>query len=264
LAVGTDSVVNLARVLQGRAQLELGNYAAAADDVALVPTTFQYRVTIHASTMSGNNGGQRGTVADREGGNGLPFLSSGDPRTTTTVTCSAPGDYCPLVSLTMPAKYFDPSILTSAGYAPFVVASGIEAQLIRAEAALQRGDVQGWTSTLNTLRASAGTTLTPAIGVIPPLPADSTTAASAALRVSVLFHERAFWLFLTGHRQGDLRRLIRQYGTKSPQFQSDQHVYPAGLYNAPGTGRYGSDVTVPIPTTEYANPNYHGCIDRSA
>ena len=28
-------------------------------------------------------------------------------------------------------------------------------------------------------------------------------------RVDLLFHERAFWLYLTGHRQGDLRRLIR-------------------------------------------------------
>ena len=117
LATGTDSVLNLARVLKGRAQLDLGNYAAAADDVALVPTTFQYRVTIQASTMSNVNDGQRGTVSDREGGNGLPFLSSGDPRTATTVRCQPPDSRCPLVPLTMPAKYF--SVITAAGYAPF-------------------------------------------------------------------------------------------------------------------------------------------------
>ena len=254
LSVGTDSVLNLARVLHGRAQLNLGNYAAAADDVALVPPTFQYRVTIQASSMSGPDLlNQRGTVSDREGGNGLPFLSSGDPRTATTVRCQPPDSRCPLVPLTMPAKYF--SVITAAGYAPFVVADGIEAQLIQAEAQLQPASAPGgpWLTTLNQLRES--------IGLV-----DTTDPGTAAARVALLFHERAYWLFLTGHRQGDLRRLIRQYGSQPqfPEFRSDQQVYPTGLYPAPGTGRYGSDVTVPIPTTEYANPNYHGCRDRSA
>ena len=253
LATGTDSVLNLARVLQGRAQLALGNYAAAADDVALVPPTFQYRVTIQASTMSNVNSGQRGTVSDREGGNGLPFLSSGDPRTATTVRCQPPDSRCPVVPLTMPAKYF--SGITTAGYAPFVVADGIEAQLIQAEAQLQPASAPGgpWLTTLNQLRES--------IGLV-----DTTDPGTAAARVALLFHERAYWLFLTGHRQGDLRRLIRQYGSQPqfPEFRSDQQVYPTGIYPAPGTGRYGSDVTAPIPTTEYANPNYHGCRDRSA
>ena len=252
LATGTDSVLNLARVLKGRAQLDLGNYAAAADDVALVPTTFQYRVTIQASTMSNVNG-QRGTVSDREGGNGLPFLSSNDPRTATTVRCQPPDSRCPLVPLTMPAKYF--SGITAAGYAPFVVADGIEAQLIQAEAQLQPASAPSgpWLTTLNQLRES--------IGLV-----DTTDPGTAAARVALLFHERAYWLFLTGHRQGDLRRLIRQYGShpQFPEFRSDQQVYPTGIYPAPGIGRYGSDVTVPIPTTEYANPNYHGCRDRSA
>jgi len=39
-----------------------------------------------------------------------------------------------------------------------------------------------------------------------------TDPGTAEARVDLLFRERAFWFFLTGHRQGDLRRLIRQYG----------------------------------------------------
>jgi hypothetical protein len=77
-------------------------------------------------------------------------------------------------------------------------------------------------------------------------------------RVSLLFGERAYWLYLTGHRQGDLRRLIRQYG------RDQSTVYPIGIYFGPGVGIYGSDVTAPIPYTETPNPLFHGCFDRNA
>src|SRR6185312_11168296 len=92
---------------------------------------------------------------------------------------------------------------------------------------------------------------------------DTTDPGTADARVDLLFRERAFWLFATGHRQGDLRRLLRQYSAQYPRFQSEQKVYPTGVYTAPGTGRYGSDVTVPPPTSEYANPAYHGCLSRA-
>jgi len=75
--------------------------------------------------------------------------------------------------------------------------------------------------------------------------------------VDLLFRERAFWLFLTGHRQGDLRRLIRQYG------RSQSDVYPIGLYLNTAFS-FGSDVTMPIPGSEFANPLYTGCISRGA
>ena len=68
---------------------------------------------------------------------------------------------------------------------------------------------------------------------------------------------------MTGHRQGDLRRLLRQYG-QPYGFGQDYQVYPTGQYLAPGTGLYGSDVTAPIPTTEYANHLFHGCLSRGA
>lgn len=42
-----------------------------------------------------------------------------------------------------------------------------------------------------------------------------------SLRVDFLFHEQAFWLYLTGHRQGDLRRLAQAY------HRSTELIYPS-------------------------------------
>jgi hypothetical protein len=161
----------------------------------------------------------------------------------------------------MPAKYL--AVVTSAGYAPFVVANGIEARLIEAEAALRANPSSPqWLTILNTLRTSGADGMS-GLATLSDPGATLTGATATAARVELLFQERAYWLFLTGHRQGDLRRLLRQYSQYAP-FRSEQLVYPTGVYTAPGTGRYGSDVNIPIPITEYANPDYHGCLDRNA
>lgn len=349
LSPANDSVLNLARVLKGRAQLALGRYAAAADDVALVPNAFQYRLTFKTGPDFTSNyithtpyGGA--TVADREGGTGLPYRSSGDPRTTTTVVC-LPGSYNCSASdtLMIPTKY------AGGTYVPFVVANGIEARLIEAEAALQANSSSAqWLTILNALRTTGTQDTVPTETLVDTLGytgctvvgacdakgfqvsvdythlvlLDSTTVtmsgaayracptlnptgtfdcrnptvyvyrvsfvvmahpgtggvsglvplsdpgalltdanAQLAARIAVLFRERAYWLFLTGHRQGDLRRLLRQYGQYAA-FHSQAQVYPSGIYPAPGNGLYGQDFTVPIPTAEYTNPNYHGCLNR--
>jgi len=129
-----------------------------------------------------------------------------------------------------------------------VLADWVEARLIEAEAALQAGDVPTWLAKLNHLRETA---------ITPALP-DTTDPGTPGARVDLLFRERAFWLFLTGHRQGDMRRLIRQYGRDQSQ------VYPTGLYPG-GTGAYGSDVNAPIPALERQyNPKFTGCLTRGA
>lgn len=63
-----------------------------------------------------------------------------------------------------------------------------------------------------------------------------------------MFAERANWLFLTGHRLGDLRRLVWQYG----RAQGD--VYPVGPYHK--SGDYGTDVVFPIDFDEANNPDF--------
>jgi hypothetical protein len=77
------------------------------------------------------------------------------------------------------------------------------------------------------------------------------------VRLDLIMRERAYWLFLTGHRQGDLRRLVRNYGLRQ------ENVYPAGAYYG-GFGTYGDDVNLPIPPGERNNPFFHGCLDREA
>ena len=249
LAADSDRIVNLARVGAGRALLALGQYAQAAAAVADVPDGFTYTEQYAAQSVTGAgvpatnfayigpNQHWLGTVADGEGGNGLNYRSSGDPRTSAT----AAGTNNFGVTLYHPDKY------AIDGSSPIVLADWIEARLIEAEAALQAGDVTTWLTKLNYLRETA---------ISPALP-DTTDPGNADERVDLTFRERGFWLFLTGHRQGDLRRLIRQYGRLQNQ------VYPVGIYPG-GPGFYGSAVNAPIPATERANPKFTGCIDRGA
>jgi hypothetical protein len=124
-----------------------------------------------------------------------------------------------------------------------VLASGIEARLIQAEAQLRAGTVGTAFATLNGLRALVG------LGQL----ADPGTDAA---RVNLLFRERAFWMWGTAHRLGDLRRLVRQYG------RAQNTVFPSGAYHKGGS--YGSDVNFPVSSDERNNPKFTGCIDRSA
>lgn len=248
IAVSSDSarILNLARVGKGRALLALDSLPQAAQAVASVPDGFTYQFLVdwsHGQSVGQNlftsvYGGA--TVADQEGLTGLPFISSGDPRTVSQVAST--NSYG--VSQYVPLRYGG----ATPGIFPITVADWIEARLIRAEAALHAGDITGWLSQLNYLREHA---MTPALS-------DTTDPGTDKARVSLLFHERAYWLFVSGHRQGDLRRLIRQYSR-----QPDQ-VYPTGLYPLLQLGTYGGDVTAPIPTAESVNPLFHGCLSRGA
>lgn len=262
LADTSTQVLNLAKVLKGRALLALDSVASAAQAVATVPLNFQYRLAImwvpatrQGTGIQANILNASATVADREGHNGLPFLSSNDPRTTASVTVQpTAGVY---TNLTFPNKY---PIL---GFAQFPVADGIEARLIGAEAVFRSGNTGAMLDTLNYLRQNAtvpGQTSSPLDPLSDPGTTLSGTTADSA-RAALLFQERGYWLFLTGHRQGDFRRQLRQY----PQYwHGDQRdVYPTGPYGGLGTASYGSDVTAPIPGQEYLNPLYHGCINRA-
>lgn len=69
------------------------------------------------------------------------------------------------------------------------------------------------------------------------------------------FEERAYWLWQTGHRLGDLRRLIRDYG------RDPETVFPSASYHK--VGGYGMDVNFPVPIDEENNPNFEECLDRN-
>ncbi len=241
----TARFVDLASVGLGRALFDLGQFANAATAVANVPTSFVYVSEAPATSISGiySTMFQRPAyegVADRKGGNGLNYVSANDPRVPTQ-------NFGPGLDGATIAYGF---LLYNSPTHTVVLASGVEARLIEAEAKLQAGDVPGWAGTLNTLRRTA---IAPAMDT---LTSDSTTLASPTMQVDVMFRERAFWLFFTGHRLGDMRRLIRQYG------RTQDHVFPVGSYRT--FGNFGTDVNLVIPHWEDPNPNFHGCLDRNA
>ena len=76
-----------------------------------------------------------------------------------------------------------------------------------------------------------------------------TDPGTATGRVDLHFRERAFWFYLTAHRLGDLRRLVRQYG------RAIESVYPTGAYHKQGLTR-GTQATLRVPQVEQNNPNY--------
>jgi hypothetical protein len=240
-AAGSTS---LAAVGRARSLLNQGQYAAAAAAAAGVPTDWSYAV-VH-SEAGANNGvftlqsNGRYSQSDLVGGNGESFREPEDPRAPWTRDGQG---FDEAYDLYVSNRYNDYSD-------PVVLASGVEARLIEAEAELQVNDFAGMTAILNALRAQSADIMS---DWVPNYEAQVTNTdlaplgvpANAAAARDVLFSERAFWLFMTGHRLGDLRRLVYQYGL--PQ----NAVYPTGDYHKGGV--YGSDVVFPLDFDEANN-----------
>lgn len=260
---------NLARIGKARVLVDLGRFSEAATLIQSVPTNYRYLVEHSDNTTRQNNGvwavtfgTRRYGVAHREGSNGLPFRvgssqdrASQDPRVPYSRTNSRAVD--------APYSHFFQQKYPERGSA-VVLASGIEARLIEAEAALNKGQSATYLPILNTLRATAS------------LPALTDPGTSAG-RVDQFFQERAFWLYLTGSRLSDMRRLVRQYG------RNPETVFPTGTYSrllyraatgssavpdaqipARSDGTYGNDVNFPIPFDELNNPDFKECLNRNA
>jgi len=248
-------VRNVLAITRGRILLNLNRPADAATAVTGVPTNFTYQM-LHAITATSNqmwsfnNLARRYSVSTNEGTNGLNFATANDPR---LPICQGGDAACRAIGVTQTSR----DDLTQPIYvqriwpareSPVTIVGGIEARMIEAEAQLRAQNFTGSLATLNAARATV-TGLTP-------LSAATTDAA----RVDQLFRERAFWFFSTGHRTGDLRRLVRQYG------RAANSVFPVGGWHK--GGNYGTDVTIPVPMAEQNNPNVGGgaqtCIDRNA
>ncbi len=269
LAISSDStgVITLATVGKARALVGAGRLADAYAVARPVLTSDAYR--IRASFITGYNDNEfvkRASVSDREGWNGLPYRTSGDPRSvsdTATMRVKVGTDPTTFF-LIFPRKY-----ATGDSFS-FVVAGGIEARLIEAEYQLSKGNVPEWLSLLNTLRTNGtfsqidtlddetvDTVWNAGTGGVDRL-ARLNDPGSPDARISLLFEERAYWLFLTGQRLPDLRRLVRQYSRDREQ------VFPTGIYVF-GTSTYGeyqSSINMPIPGDERRNPLFHGCTNR--
>lgn len=237
----SSDLTYLASVGKARALLGQGETGAAATAVASVPTDFVYNVEHSANSPRQENGiyvlttiRRQYSVADGKGGNGLDYRSAMDPR--------VPWDGGTSLGQDDRTVYYNQLKFPSSS-APVPLASGIEARLIEAEDAVVANDPSTVQAIHDALRATVG------LG-----PVDVSGMSQDELR-DYHFRERAFWLYGTGHRHGDLRRLVRVHG------QPIEATFPWGEYFK--GGEYGVEVTFPIPESEQNNPNYVGCIDRN-
>lgn len=263
MITGTDAqsvaISRVNKIAKARAQIDLGNYAAAAALVADVPTNYQYLLTFSLTTTSSElyllnfTQPSRYVVGDSfaivNGApsvikNALPYASANDPRVpvagSTSNTAKAFDGSTPWVGQRLYGQTD-----------PFPVLTGIDARLIEAEAKLNTGDYTGMLATLNALRTTSQIIGNKTIAVMPAL---ATVPATKDAALTLFFREKAFWQFGRGFRLGDLRRLMRQYG------RTQDNVFPVGALFKGGT--YGTDVNLPMVDTELTNPNFKGCIDR--
>lgn len=269
-ALAANPQSNWAKVGKGRALLNDGQFQAAAQAVSDVPTNF-VKFIEHSTTSTrqemplfdlqdvgrfsiGNNEGSDGEVGFAStSGNGLDFLGAEDPRV--PYVQENGGSFLSGLTFFWQLRY-------PTRESDFVLADGIEARLIEAEFALNDNRIGDWLGILNDLRANVQGLMAerfdPPSSNIRGLGVDNPTAGNdldplsdpgtQEERVDLMFRERALWLFLSNHRLGDLRRLVRQYG------RSVDDVYPSGAYHKNGT--YESDVNLPVDFDESNNPNF--------
>ncbi len=273
LAMATTGPIHyLAEVGKARALVDMNQYDQAAAAVADVPVTFQYLVYNTTNTSNEQSGvyinvgppSKRFGIADNDGINGLFFRSEGQDSSSRTNPSKAGDTRVRWYQFGIGQDGKSPAFyqLKYPDYtAKVVLADGIEAQLIIAEDQLKNSN-PAWLTTLNALRSnptlfnlapftnpgqSAGKTLPPLVD-----------PGTAAARVDMLFHERAFWMFLTGHRLGDMRRLVWQYGRPT------ESVFPTGQYQGVAGGAIGTDTNFPITVDETNNTVAKACTDRNA
>lgn len=217
-AASDAQLLNLARVGRARARLGRGSRAGAAEDAAQVPVAFVYNAVAdpnadrRANRVFAQNGSGTGTTV------APAYRGLNDPRVAAVYAnrMTATGD-----SLFFQQKY------TSLA-APTPIATGVEAQLIVAEA---RGGSEGL-AILNALRARPGVAL-PALG-------------AGANFTQALFEERRRELFLQGQRWFDVRR-------------ANLPLLPAAGTDYAKGGQYGDQRCWPLPDVErLANPNAGG------
>jgi hypothetical protein len=257
-----------ARILQNQ-----GKFVEAAAEVSGVPTSYVLQLTFNGEQTTDYGGwnydawyrvwnldpgyeyGNVFTMADKEGINGLDFISSNDPRIEPTPSGTETYSYGPAKSQMYAPKIW---VETLGKNAPRNIARGIDARLIEAEGLLaaDHNDASGaFLQKLNDLRADVAST---GVTGLAPL----ANPGSYEARVDLLYRELAFWTYGENRRIGALRRLMRWYGRGS------ETVFPTGTYNNPFTGVTGLYGTA-VNTTGYdyyeSNNPYvgAGCTSRT-
>lgn len=275
-------VRNALLILKARVAINQGNFALASTAATAVPTAYIWEqehslVVRTPSVWAFINNQRRYIVSNNEGPLGMGFANATqDPR----VPSCQPG-----------AGGFNAAACTAAGFTtirPFdsgnnsvpnsryqliwendsrnvALISGLQARLFEAEAQNRLGNFSGASGSLaimNALRAAPPAYVLPGrtITGLAPL-VDPPTAAGDR---DLIFREKGFWLYGTGHRFGDMRRMMRQYS------MTQNEVWPNGVWQINRVPGYGVDVTFPTPAAESNNPRIPqttpgvpACIDRN-
>jgi len=231
-AEGTD-IVNEANVGLARAYLQLGDFANAATTAALVPPDYVANVITSANVSTQGTLGNQifGTTV---GGQAVApeRYRVGDPR-------------MPIDSVTQAVPTLNglPSIIQKkfTSYSdPIRLASGLEAQYIAAEAALQGSSNTAPALALIATRRAAGGQ-SPYSG-----PTDNLSV------LEELLNQRARDFWMEGKKLGDLRR---NPTVSLPSVLTDPVGAP--FYTSVGGGTFGNTFCAPIPPEETnANPNF--------
>jgi hypothetical protein len=241
---GDSDLENLAIVGKARAMLGLGDISGAAGVASDVPDDFVYIIEHSDNSRRQENGiytmtttRRQYSIADGKGGNGIDYRTRGDinnPNPDPRVAWDGGTGF----GQNDKDLYYNQLKYTSPSTS-VVLASGIEARLIEAEAAAQGGDNATVASIHDALRATESLA-----------PVDLTGMSLTDL-IDYHFDERALWLYSTGHRHGDMRRLMRVYN------RNLEDVFPWGtsIQNV----EYSSTIAFLIPQSEANNRNFEEC-----
>jgi hypothetical protein len=200
-----------------------GNWTGAVEDAATIPITFRYDAVYSLNTSREGNGWQAVTLTRGEYTVwGTEWAgTTGDPRIPWVRVLTSSGGQANAAN-GKTAWYRQQKYLDDA--ANMALAKGTEMVLIRAEAALRGGDVDGAMAFVNQVRAHHGLT--------------SVTSATADEAWPILQSERGKTLWLEGRRFWDLRRWNTAAGAAKNTFLD------------------GKDKCVPISERErLTNPN---------
>lgn len=233
-------ISSMAKIGKGRALIGLGKYSEAKD--AVLDVDISYRYSLHYtnanggvnfwSTFGGNQYQNWIEVVNKEGGNGLDWISA------------MPSDQDPRVPVSATPPYKQQKLT---GFVFSIgIAKGIEARMIEAEALMNTPNLPAgdWIAPINAARTTVGLS-------------DLSDPVSPEARINLLFKERAFWFYFEGHRLADFRRLVRQYNRPATSVYANG-AYPKGTALYPA---YDPNYVFSPPKDEMdRNHTYDGCI----
>jgi hypothetical protein len=174
---------------------------------------------------------------DHKNVTGLPYFSSNDPRTPATLGAAAGGQ----------PQLFYSSGKYPAANSPMTLGDYTEAQLIVAEGDIVANAYPAALTIMQALRTASGLDFS-----TDSIQLTNLSAATPKAQMQQLLTERAFWMWVTGHRLGDWRRVLRAPYNASPFGFVTSDVYPVG----PGIS---STLEYPTPLFTNPNPNYKAC-----